>query len=178
MGLLVAERKGGFVATFTGKFWPLDPRADEIKIEDIAHHLSMQCRYGGAGRLFYSTAEHSWLLSHAVPKKHALAALLHDGGETYLPDMVRPMKRHFPDYTKAEERIREMIFRKYGLRPEMPPEVIEADDRICADEKAQNLPEIDWNHNPVPLGVTLRFWTPRMAEFEFLTRFYELMRAA
>lgn len=172
------ERIGSFIATFSGgRFWPLDPRPDEILIEDIAHHLSMQARYNGAGRYFYCTAEHCWHLSHYVSEEHALAALLHDLGETYLPDMVRPLKRSFPAYTEAEERIRVMGFEKFGLAADLPAEVVEADDRICSDEKAQNLPDIPWNHNPEPLGVKLRFWPPETAEYMFLHRFNELRRA-
>lgn len=39
-------RHGDWMQTFTGRqFWPLDPDAASIDIEDIAHALSMQCRY-------------------------------------------------------------------------------------------------------------------------------------
>lgn len=173
----MTDRIGGFVATYSGgRFWPLDPHIDDVKIEDIAHHLSMQCRYGGAGRKFYSTAEHCLHLSYTVSPENALAALLHDAGEYVVPDMVRPLKQNFPGYTAAEERIRRMIFMKYGLDPELPAEVVEHDDRICADEKAQNLPDIPWSHNPEPLGVTLRFWSPAAAEWAFLRQFEELTR--
>lgn len=40
------ERKGVWIQTYTGRmFWPLDPRPEEIWIEDIAHALSLQCRF-------------------------------------------------------------------------------------------------------------------------------------
>jgi hypothetical protein len=53
-------RTGNWMQTYTGKaFWPLDPRPDEIDIDDIAHSLSMQCRYAGHCLRFYSVAEHS-----------------------------------------------------------------------------------------------------------------------
>lgn len=171
----MTDRIGDWICTATGgKFWPLDPRPEDIHIVDIAHHLSMQCRYAGAVSRFYSTAEHSVLLSHAVDPEHAMAALLHDGGEAYLPDMVRPTKRQFPAYTAAEERIREMIFVKYGLPPEMPGQVKAFDDRICADEKAALLPPIPWNHNPEPLGVRILGCHPTDAKSAFLYRFAEL----
>lgn len=42
------ERVGNWLRTYTGKrFYPLDPRIEEIDIEDIAHALSMLCRFGG-----------------------------------------------------------------------------------------------------------------------------------
>lgn len=54
------NRIGDWMQTYTGRaFWPLDPRVDEIYIDDIAHSLSMQCRYAGHCLRFYSVAEHS-----------------------------------------------------------------------------------------------------------------------
>lgn len=53
-------RVGDWMQTYTGlAFWPLDPRPEEINIDDISHALSMQCRYAGHCRTFYSVAEHS-----------------------------------------------------------------------------------------------------------------------
>jgi hypothetical protein len=41
----------GFIGTFSGlRFWPLDPNPEKILIEDIAHALAHQCRFGGLGR--------------------------------------------------------------------------------------------------------------------------------
>lgn len=170
-----APRIGDWIQTFSGiRMYPLDPRPNEIWIADIAHHLSMQCRYAGAGKRFYCTAEHSVHLTYFTRRDSRLAALLHDGGEAYLPDMVRPTKRSFPEYTAAEEKIRRMIFEMHDLDPEMPADVVEVDDRICADEKAQNLSPCEWKHNPEPLGVTLQFWSPEEAEARFVARYTEL----
>ncbi len=172
---LSSVRVGQFMQTFSGiRFYPLDPRPTEIKIVDIAHALSMQCRYAGHCLRYYSTAEHSVHLTYFVKPENRLAAILHDGGETYLPDMVRPTKRSFPAYTAAEEVIRRMIFVMHGLDPEMSADVVEVDDRICADEKAQNMSPCEWNHNPEPLGVKLQFWSPEEAEARFIARYAEL----
>ena len=47
-------RKGDWLQTFSGRiFFPMDPRAEEVFIEDIAHSLSMQCRYAGHCLRFY-----------------------------------------------------------------------------------------------------------------------------
>lgn len=44
-------RKGDWMTTFSGvQFWPLDPRREEIRLEDIAHSLSQQCRFAGHTR--------------------------------------------------------------------------------------------------------------------------------
>ena len=48
------EYGGNWITTFTGKkFHFLDPRIDEIDIIDIAHHLSLNCRFIGACKEFY-----------------------------------------------------------------------------------------------------------------------------
>lgn len=51
---LARWRRGMPRQTVTGIwFYPLDPRADEIEPYDVAHHLSMICRWGGASSRFY-----------------------------------------------------------------------------------------------------------------------------
>lgn len=99
----MSARSGDWIQTATGgQFWPMDPQPDEIDINDIAHALAMLCRFGGHCLRFYSVAEHSVLLSHAVPPEHALWALLHDATEGYLVDMPRPIKAFLPGYKEAE----------------------------------------------------------------------------
>jgi len=41
------------------KFYPLQPIKDDIKIEDIAHSLSLMTRANGHCDHFYSVAQHS-----------------------------------------------------------------------------------------------------------------------
>ena len=49
-----SSRMGSWTQTYTGRqFWPMDPRADEIHIADIAHALSQLCRYNGHTRTHY-----------------------------------------------------------------------------------------------------------------------------
>ncbi len=64
--------KSTWMQTCTGqKVDPFNPDPDTINIEDIAHHLSMLCRFTGAVKKFYSVAEHSWLLSRFVSPENA-----------------------------------------------------------------------------------------------------------
>lgn len=54
-----------WLQTFTGKkIFPLNPRTEDICIADIAHSLSMQCRYNGHTKLFYSVAQHSAVMAN------------------------------------------------------------------------------------------------------------------
>lgn len=173
---LVPTRKGDWMQTFTGRrFWPLDPRPDEICIEDIAHALSMQCRYAGHCLSFYSVAEHSVLLSQHVAEPFRRWALLHDASEAYLVDVPRPIKGDLSNYRAVEARVMAAICERFGLPPDMPPEVAEADFRIIGDER-RNLSDCEaaWTNPPEPLGVRLKLLTPIMAENAFLVAFDRL----
>lgn len=93
------QRVGDWMGMASGRvFWPLDPRADEVHIEDIAQALSNLCRFGGRCSEFYSVAQHSVWVARYVEKHWpgkpmlALHALLHDAAEAYLGDVVRPLK--------------------------------------------------------------------------------------
>jgi hypothetical protein len=74
-------------------FYVTDPKPEDIDILDIAHSLSMQCRYNGHTKGFYSVAEHSVLVANLVPPRLRLQALLHDASEAYVGDVIRPIKR-------------------------------------------------------------------------------------
>lgn len=166
-------RVGDWLQTYTGRqFWPMDPRADEVFIEDIAHSLAMQCRYAGHGMRFYSVAEHSVLIARAAPLEHALWGLLHDASEAYLVDVPRPVKRHLAGYKEAEDRVTAAITAAFGLPAAMPGIIHEMDNRIIADERAQNMRDciVPWSPR-VPLGVELQFWTPEEAERAFIDEF-------
>src|SRR5690349_19702773 len=108
--------RGSWMQTFTGRrFYPLDPKVEDIDPTDIAHALSLICRYGGHVTRFYSVAEHCVLLSHAVSPENALWALLHDATEAYVGDMVRPLKQHMPAYRDVEDRLMLVIADRFGL---------------------------------------------------------------
>lgn len=181
MGEQVSKRVGDWMQTYTGqRFYPLDPRVDEIDIGDIAHALSLQCRYGGHVKHFYSVAEHSVLLARHLADfgpDAAMWALLHDASEAYAADVIRPLKRHLTNYREIEAGLMAAIAERFGLRGTMPDVVKDADDRIIADERAQNLVPIPWDNVPGPaLGVVLQFWTPQVAECMFLRTYFEIER--
>ncbi len=132
--------RGDWIQTAHGRqFWPIDPRPDEVFIDDIAHALSMLCRFGGHCLHFYSVAEHSVLLSRAAPPEHKLWALLHDAGEAYLVDVPRPLKPFLAGYREAEDKIMLAICERFGLPAEMPAPLKDLDKRILFDERTQNM---------------------------------------
>lgn len=167
-------RKGDWIQTYTGiAFWPLDAREEEIDILDIAHSLSMQCRFGGHCEEFYSVAEHCCHIYDLVSDKHKLWGLLHDASEAYLVDLPRPVKRSIPDYKEIENNLMKVICSKFELSEEMPAEVHEADMRILYDEAAQNMktPPQPWDDRIEPFGIKLQFWSPQRAKEEFIIRY-------
>lgn len=168
-----------WMQTYTGQaFDPLNPEPDQINIEDIAHALSMSCRYGGHVNQFYSVAEHSIHVSTLVPRPQALWGLLHDAGEAYIADIVRPAKKRMPEYQEIERNLMRAICKKFGLPVTQPDGVSDIDLRIVIDEKAALLgPEPrPWQaiEGLLPTGATVRAWSPMQAETEFLDRFGEL----
>ena len=89
----MSHLKDRYLSTYTGKkFYPYDPRPEQICIEDIAHGLSMLCRFAGQCRFFFSVAEHSIAVAHLLPANLKLFGLLHDASEAYLVDLPRPVK--------------------------------------------------------------------------------------
>lgn len=83
-----------WIQTFTGKqFWPLAPKASDVCIEDIAHALSLKCRFGGHVKKFYSVAEHCVRVMKILKPADQLWGLMHDAAEAYLPDIAAPIKR-------------------------------------------------------------------------------------
>ena len=173
------ERIGDWMQTYTGKqFWPFDPRPEEIFIEDIAHHLSMLCRYNGACKFFYSVAEHSFLVSEFVTKSYALWGLMHDAAEAYISDIIAPVKRSMPEYKRIEERIMKAIVERFEMRPAEQPEIVSTVDKlILRDEQIKVMTpcEQDWWHTGGDrLGAVIMGYSPATAEEIFLKRFYSL----
>ncbi|MBZ0268685.1 phosphohydrolase [bacterium] len=167
-------RRGGWIQTFTGKqFWPLDPRAEDVDIVDIAHALSLQTRYGGHCLRFYSVAEHSVHVASRVPDDLRLAALLHDASEAYLIDVPRPVKHSLAEYRGIEDRVMRAVFERFGIEFPLPDAIKAVDDRILLDELQQNMaaPPADWSVVGDPVGVSLCCWEPMRAKEEFSKMF-------
>ncbi|MDF2694285.1 MAG: hypothetical protein K0S65_2668 [Labilithrix sp.] len=172
--------RGDWMQTYTGKaFYPLAPVPADVDIHDIAHALSMLCRYNGHTGRFYSVAEHCVHLSRYVSPENALWALLHDAPEAYIGDMIRPLKKYMPDFQWVDDNLTAVIALRYNLEGTLiPAEVKEADTRILINERAalHRTPPREWDVPGEPLeGVTIEAWSPERAEAEYLGRFHELV---
>lgn len=184
------------IQTFKGlSFTPLEPKAADIVIEDVAHALSNLCRFNGHVRDFYSVAEHSVRVSLEVERlssqlnektkrQLALWGLLHDASEAYLTDLPTPLKTHpliGVGYKSAEAQLMVTICGRFGLSPYEPSIVRVVDAALLATEIRDLMTDFNGPHwtpvlerCPSPLDEVITPWRPKVAEVEFLHRFYEL----
>lgn len=118
------------IRTFTGKYFNVfEPTLEMICIEDIAHSLSNQCRFGGHLPVFYSVAEHSLFCSRlVVSPKYCLAALLHDASEAYFIDIPSPVKKRLSNYKEIENNLMSLIAEKFGFEYPLNPYVKRIDE--------------------------------------------------
>lgn len=187
------DRKGNdfkkaYIATFTGKkFFLLEPRLEDIDILDIAHALSLQCRWTGHCKFHYSVAQHSYYCSFLGPDKEAFDRLMHDSSEAYISDLSRPLK-HYTEagvaYRKQEHVIQKVISERYGFSLVEPPSVKVADNLMLYAEKkqimgytfdeAKDADNLVRTSEETEAPIVIEQWSPGQAEQMFLRRFEEL----
>ena len=184
MSTVIAPRHTDWIQTYTGRqFWPLEPRAEDIDINDIAHALSNICRYGGHVERFYSVAQHCYLVSKVVPPELALYGLLHDASEAYLIDVPRPIKHGagMELYRAAEKHLQAMIYRAFGLDPNEPEAIKTADNQLLRTEQRDLMkpaPAAWKDYRVGALEMKIEPWSPLGSEVSFKQRFNELTRDA
>lgn len=168
-----------YLSTYTGHCIDLlNMTPDDVKILDIAHSLSQQCRFAGHTNQFYSVAQHSVRVALALPRHLQLAGLLHDATEAYVVDLPRPIKQLLPDYRILEERVWQVICFRYGLSTTLPIEVKRADERALMAEFQEVMtfqPPANWFPGIRPLSPSCRTWKPEEARDAFLTLFGNLI---
>lgn len=176
-------RKGTFISTYSGqKFYPIDPKEEEIKIKDIAHALSLMCRGNGHVKHFYSVAQHSIFCAkeaalRGYSKKVQLACLMHDASEAYISDITRPVKKLLPTYLEMEEMLQGMIEKTYGLADlseEEKAQVKLVDDTILRYELADLLDTHDYNELELVGQYDFSFRMMEEIEKDFIELFKEL----
>lgn len=183
------DRRGKWIQTYTGRqFWPLDPRPEDVCINDIAHALGNICRYGGHCKEFYSVAQHSIYVSFYVPPAFALFGLLHDASEAYLLDFPTPIKDCLLEYSQYEAKVLKAVFECFDIFKDfkdMTEEIVTnikfIDNAIKVDETLQLMkePPEKWDslNNVDPLGIgKIECLSPKRAKYKFLDRFQYLMK--
>ncbi len=169
-----------WIQTYMNKKFDFDEiHADQINILDIAHALSLICRYTGHCREFYSVAQHCVIVSHIVPPEYALEGLLHDAHEAYISDMSTPLKQYIgaTKYSQLAKRLDLAIGEKFcaNLSPEYP--VVKHADMVALATEVRDLlgpHPAEWISMPKPLLEPIECMTPDIAETAFLERFFDL----
>ena len=164
------------VLTYTGRQYSFfDPKIEQIDILDIAHGLSLICRYGGQCARFLSVAEHSVLVSHLVSAPYALDGLMHDAAEAYCGDMILPLKIVNPDF-QAIVRISEDAI---GTRFRLSATYTDGGEVHYADRLAYHVERgvLFPSHYPriERYAHLIRCWDPFDAKILFLRRFQDLV---
>lgn len=177
------SRSGDWMSTYTSKkFYPTDPKSDDVCIEDIAHALSMIPRFGGHTLSHYSVAQHSVHVSYLVTPTIARLGLMHDSPEAYLGDMVHPLKMSMPRFRDRELVVWSVIATKFGLPTDDPsdnPILKAADIKACMTERRDLLPPTThkWSDEyeaTTPDEALIVPLPQKAAEALFLARFAEL----
>lgn len=167
--------------TYTGVVFDIEsPTSDMVRLVDIAHALSMQCRYNGHCNSFYSVAEHSATMVEILareghPREVLRAALMHDAAEAYVGDILSPLKRLLPGLKAIEGRIERVIAERFGLLYPWPEAVKAADLRMLRTEADQimNAPPRPWTIEIAQIeayeGVDLLCDEPLQAYMRFMS---------
>lgn len=135
------------ITTYSGiRMNPVQPQKDDIDIKDIAHALSLVCRGGGHVTHFYSVAQHCLACAEEARLRGCsirvqLGALLHDGSEAYMSDLVRPVKEQIPQYRTIENRLIDTIWAKFI--PEPAAESGSTEGNPLTEEERRIIKEID-----------------------------------
>lgn len=157
----------------------LEPSAAMVSPEDIAWALSMQCRFNGHTRAFYSVAQHCYLVADLVPAQYQLQALLHDATEAYVGDLVSPLKAVLPEYRQIELRVWHAICARFDIEPVLPPCIHDADLVALATERRDLMPQHqdEWAClvGTQPMQARIKPWTQPEAAQHYFDRLMELL---
>lgn len=174
----------------------MDPSPLDIEIEDIAHGLARVARWNGqtSGEHAFSVAQHSLLvldihckLEPEARQTDRMMALLHDGPEYVVGDMISPFKAVMGgDYKSVEDRLLAAIHLRYGLPAKTPAllkKAIKRADSMAAWLEATAL--AGFSHEEAtrfftrpesvePASGLIKPMAPRKAQAAFLDAFHQL----
>jgi hypothetical protein len=106
-----------------------------------------------------------------------MLGLLHDATESYIGDMVRPLKLQMPEFNSVEDALWSVIAEKFGLPVMLPPEIKLADNAALMAERRDLFDPVhiaahDWSIRVAPLPDQVIPLCPDEAKKLFLDEFY------
>ena len=174
------------ITTFTKRqVNTLEPKKEDIVIEDIAHALSMMTRAGGHFPSFFSVAQHciqccEEALARNYTARQCLICLLHDAGEAYIADVTRPVKQFMTMYNQIEEQLITTIYETF--LGEVPDEnelalMSNIDDACLYYEFRHFMDEVLFSEEPVLMSKpSYEEEDRRKVEQRYLELFHELKK--
>ena len=176
---------GSAIRTFSGVLFDFaHPELSPISLVDIAHSLSLLCRFAGHTKKFYSVAEHAVRVSYACEPELAMWGLHHDDSECYCVDIPRPLKHleGMENYREHERKVQKAIIaelnsilRMHDLAETEPTEVKWADMRLLVTEQRDLLHNSHPDFKSVPpLKNEIKPWSSRKANYIYQIRHAEL----
>ena len=162
---------------------PLEPKMEQIRIEDIAHAQSLMTRANGHFPEFYSVAQHSIAcakeaMAREYEDKTVLACLIHDASEAYLSDITRPVKTVLEEYRRIEKVMQDIVFKRFLGSVPSDDEMVKIKDvddtclyyeflHYMGEELSENAPE-------KKSEMQFAFLPFKEVENEFLKIFYSI----
>lgn len=174
----IIHNSSDFITTFSGKeIYFNNIKSEDIDERDVAHALSMLCRFNGHCKHFYSVAQHSIITSLIVEPEFALEAFCHDFAEYIVGDLVTPVKRNNMTYKTLEDNIFKVISKKFKLKYPFPKEIKKADIKAFEYEWIYVMGNENTKNIILPNNLSPNMFkekSMKQIENEFLDRFHEL----
>jgi hypothetical protein len=169
------DPKKCWIMTYLGtKFYPFDPKVEDVCINDIAHSLSLTCRYSGHCSQFYSVAQHCLEVAKILPDELKLQGLLHDSAECYIGDLASPVKYGMPYYREVEKSILSTVHKAFGVSVNGNSDaILKADLTLLATEARDLMKSTEgWLLPEPPLDSRIEVMSSKEAELMFISMFY------
>ena len=136
---------------------PLHIKEDDIHLEDIAHALSLICRGNGHIKYFYSVAQHSLNCAKEAQRRGyskdvVLSCLFHDASETYMSDLITPIKKQMKEYQIIEDQLLEKIFQAFHIKLKNEEKIIWKEmDHLLLEAELKEMMPLEENRPTVTL---------------------------
>lgn len=165
--LRIEDQPQDCIRTNTGLFVNVfNTNPEMICVEDIAHALSRQPRFGGHLNRHYSVAQHSVLCARkAKTLLEKRAALFHDASEAYMLDMPTPIKARLKNYKRIEKRLHKVIMDKFSIPYPYSPNIKLIDTEMF---------HLEYDMVAVNDDPSFVCWGPKRAKNEFLKTYKKL----
>ncbi|HOZ82165.1 MAG TPA: hypothetical protein PKU82_04485 [Bacteroidia bacterium] len=165
------------ISTYSGlRFDFINPRPDMVNVLDICKGLANKPHFSGQTPEFFSIAEHCILVESLLPydaePEERLCALIHDGSEAYLPDMIKPIKLLLPLFKDIEDGVQSCIFDYFGLDERYMKRIKKYD--IMAQQIEYNV--FYFNHATLANNYHICYLKPKDAYLAYIKRLFYILQ--